>query len=480
MDFVALMKYGGPDKWLHRVLDRLEVESPEEVRRLSQSLDAGGYSTGREEVAVWMFSARRSHLRDPRLDSRPRLPNLGAALCLPEGFFLTFGPDAIELYHLLRWSFFLEEPPIQQAMLEACVCLGRLFGATDCIITSDFSPVVHEFRAGHGFDAALSVEEPEDGERANLADLSWEIPLGSVMRIVTDSGGRQHTRHRDLAVDQPPPEGWQRATTRESRGYWRMPLGPRLPDSALGPYLSEPHAAHRERPQRAAKGMDEHTWAISADPDAMLDYLLKQDEVSWRKVQLWACACLRRIWPQLVKEPCRRVVEVAERFADGQTTQQAAENAANEARKLKKGDRTANYAACVLGDLCSGRWVFPPGNVSEAVVDAVVRDPDQLPARAAERKEHADLLRDIFGPHPARPIAMEPSWLTPAVVAVAQAAYLERELPSGRLDNARLIILADALEDAGCTDAELLEHLRSPGPHVRGCWAVDLLMGRES
>jgi hypothetical protein len=42
----------------------------------------------------------------------------------------------------------------------------------------------------------------------------------------------------------------------------------------------------------------------------------------------------------------------------------------------------------------------------------------------------------------------------------------------------RMPVLADALEDAGCTDAELLAHLRSPGPHVRGCWAIDLLLGR--
>jgi hypothetical protein len=64
------------------------------------------------------------------------------------------------------------------------------------------------------------------------------------------------------------------------------------------------------------------------------------------------------------------------------------------------------------------------------------------------------------------------------VVALAQAAYEQRELPAGTLDIARIAILSDALEDAGCTDAELLGHLRGPGPHVRGCWAVDLLLGK--
>jgi hypothetical protein len=64
------------------------------------------------------------------------------------------------------------------------------------------------------------------------------------------------------------------------------------------------------------------------------------------------------------------------------------------------------------------------------------------------------------------------------VVRLAQAAYDDRHLPAGTLDNGRLAILADALEEAGCTDADVLGHLRGPGPHVRGCWAVDLLLGK--
>jgi hypothetical protein len=61
---------------------------------------------------------------------------------------------------------------------------------------------------------------------------------------------------------------------------------------------------------------------------------------------------------------------------------------------------------------------------------------------------------------------------------LARAAYWYRLLPSGHLDPARLAVLADDLEDAGCTDPDLLGHLRGPGPHVRGCWAVDLLLGK--
>lgn len=91
------------------------------------------------------------------------------------------------------------------------------------------------------------------------------------------------------------------------------------------------------------------------------------------------------------------------------------------------------------------------------------------------------LLRDIFG-NPFRPVTIDPVWRTwnnGTVVKLSQAIYDERELPSGHLDAGRLAILADALEDAGCTNTDILDHCRSPGLHVRGCWVVDLLLGKE-
>ena len=91
----------------------------------------------------------------------------------------------------------------------------------------------------------------------------------------------------------------------------------------------------------------------------------------------------------------------------------------------------------------------------------------------AESGAQASLLRDIFG-NPFRPVAIDPAWLAldnGAIVKIAQRIYEERAF-------ADLPILADALEEAGCTNAELLAHCRHPGPHVRGCWAVDLLLGK--
>ena len=86
-------------------------------------------------------------------------------------------------------------------------------------------------------------------------------------------------------------------------------------------------------------------------------------------------------------------------------------------------------------------------------------------------------ILDIFG-NPFRPVALDSGWKSSTVLTLAQAAYDERALPSGHLDNARLGILSDALEEAGAA-GEILAHLRSPGPHVRGCWAVDLVLGKN-
>jgi hypothetical protein len=95
-------------------------------------------------------------------------------------------------------------------------------------------------------------------------------------------------------------------------------------------------------------------------------------------------------------------------------------------------------------------------------------------AAAADRNSLCALLRDLFG-NPFRPLSCQPDWLRwheGLVAELADAIYAERAFD-------RLPIVADALEDAGCTDAAILDHCRAPGPHVRGCWVVDLLLGKE-
>jgi hypothetical protein len=127
---------------------------------------------------------------------------------------------------------------------------------------------------------------------------------------------------------------------------------------------------------------------------------------------------------------------------------------------------------------------FAPGMYSDSPGRVPRKGKPHFKTREAARtfflREQAALLHDIFG-NPFRPAAVDPAWLAwhgGAIPNLAQTVYEERELPSGHLDAARLAVLADMLEEAGCADAQLLGHLRGPGPHVRGCFAVDLLLGK--
>jgi hypothetical protein len=102
-----------------------------------------------------------------------------------------------------------------------------------------------------------------------------------------------------------------------------------------------------------------------------------------------------------------------------------------------------------------------------------------VPAMISRYRTHpAHHLRDIFGAvfHEA---TLDPACRSPTVLSLAELAYHERALPVGHLAPERLVCLADALEQANCSDAELLEHLRRPGPHVRGCWALDLVLAKQ-
>jgi hypothetical protein len=97
----------------------------------------------------------------------------------------------------------------------------------------------------------------------------------------------------------------------------------------------------------------------------------------------------------------------------------------------------------------------------------------QTPTWLVERKAQACLVRDVFG-NLFRDVAVDPAWLgwkDGTVIKLAQGIYDDRAFD-------RLPVLADALEEAGCDNAYILAHCRQPGEHVRGCWAVDLLLGQ--
>jgi hypothetical protein len=202
-----------------------------------------------------------------------------------------------------------------------------------------------------------------------------------------------------------------------------------------------------------------------------------------RKLRLFACACCRRIWPQLVDARSRDAVTVAERYADGLvdavTLAASAEAAAAVWRsRLGPGDRVQDfgaYAAWATANAGNTTQVARVAAISVASqIGAAweVPDADRLPTMLGECEAQAALMRDIFGDPFRAPPVLAPAWPTPAAAALAQDMYDRRSFERTRE-------LADAWEAAGCQDAELLRHLRGPGPHVRGCAAVDAVLGKS-
>jgi hypothetical protein len=244
--------------------------------------------------------------------------------------------------------------------------------------------------------------------------------------------------------------------------------------------------------------VDEREWLTSTDPPAMLFFLRDSGQLIRRKARLFAVACCRRVWRLLADPRSRRAVEAAELFADRRvrgTALAAAYAAGRQAfLSLIPHQQPAGWealAAMAAYGAASRKvaeaMLQTPGGAVQAVVSRRYPGPaDPGPGgrrlRRQEYKAQAALLRDLFGPLPFRAVAVAPSllrWHGGTVRKLALAAYREQSLPAGTLDNARLAVLADAIEDAGCTDEELLGHLRGPGAHVRGCFALDLLLGRK-
>ena len=228
--------------------------------------------------------------------------------------------------------------------------------------------------------------------------------------------------------------------------------------------------------------MTESEWLACTDPQPMLEFL--RDRASDRKRRLFTCACCRRVWEALTDQRSRSAVEAAERYADGLAGREelAAQAEAAEAPASAVASARAREAVVSPVPHVTQAALAAAGERAEPTMraDATIwaawatseatRVPDQ------ERRHQCALLRDLFNPF--RPVTPEPAWSTPQVVALAQAAYEQRELPAGTLDTTLLAVLADALEEAGCDQAELLGHLRGPGPHVRGCWVLDLVLGK--
>ena len=215
--------------------------------------------------------------------------------------------------------------------------------------------------------------------------------------------------------------------------------------------------------------MTEEKWLACFDPNPMLEYL--HGKASDRKFRLFSCACYRRAWDKLPQES-RQTVEVAERFVDGEATRE-------ELRSARQLVASHPYMGTAIAfRTATGYSAVEAGHGAAHFFSSTPDGQQAWTPFVAERKHQTIIVADIFG-NPFRPISFNTDWLNPTVSSLATAAYEERSLPSGELDTARLAILADALEEAGCDNQDILTHLRSTGPHVRGCWVVDLLLGKD-
>jgi hypothetical protein len=239
--------------------------------------------------------------------------------------------------------------------------------------------------------------------------------------------------------------------------------------------------------------MTEDEFNRSSDPRQMLELLSAQGTLSERKARLFAVACCRHIWPLLTDERYRMAVEVAERCADGGGTstdlRQALRGVGEACRDLGNAFHH-NFTALSAFGVCSREPIEAAWKAATYMPLAGPRviglapglpDNEYTGDRDGGNAAACVLLKDIFGP-PWRPSPLPTSvlpWNDGTMVRLAWAAYENRNLPEGTLDIPRLAVLADALEEAGCDNAEILSHLRSPGPHVRGCFALDLLLGKE-
>ena len=227
--------------------------------------------------------------------------------------------------------------------------------------------------------------------------------------------------------------------------------------------------------------MTEAEWRTGADPAAMLAFI--RGRATDRKLRLLAVAFCRALCPAHGPDPGRAAVETAERYADGAATPRGLAAARRGASAV--GTRAAVPAACCR----RSAWLAATeaGSSLSAAMNAVVYPVPPVSGDPVEQarwesavyvtalQEYGPKLplavREVFG-NPFRPVAGRPAWLTPTATGLAHAIYTAHAFD-------RLPVLADALEEAGCNRPEVLAHCRGDGPHVRGCWVVDLVLGKR-
>jgi hypothetical protein len=231
--------------------------------------------------------------------------------------------------------------------------------------------------------------------------------------------------------------------------------------------------------------MTEAEWRACANPKIMQEFF--RGGLSPRKLRLFAVESIRPFWHLLIDPRSREAVILAEQVAEHPELSELLRPAHRQAwdavpqLSSDRGDhviaahaagRTVEsdpvQASCLAWNAISGLYadIREEQGTSEAERYAL-----HFKGKAEGERFLSELVRDIFG-NPFRLVSFDPSWLTSDVVALATGIYHDRAFD-------RLPILADALQDAGCGNDDILTHLRGPGPHVLGCWVIDLVLGKS-
>jgi hypothetical protein len=219
--------------------------------------------------------------------------------------------------------------------------------------------------------------------------------------------------------------------------------------------------------------MTEAEWlSWDKDPGGLLNVV--RDPISDRKLRLFACACARQVLSLLSDGRSKQAVPMGELLADGLISPEQAMAAAAEAGAAVMDAAAAHGAFSTAVNLAlAARYTLArPGLLAFAAANRAAGARPTLKKQAQQTQ--CSLFRDIVC-NPFRQLVVQQAWRAwnnSTVAKLAQTIYDERAFD-------RLLILADALEEAGCTNAFILDHCRQPGEHVRGCWVVDLILGKS-
>jgi hypothetical protein len=207
--------------------------------------------------------------------------------------------------------------------------------------------------------------------------------------------------------------------------------------------------------------MTEAEWLATRSSHELLKFIDQErlggkGKFRTRKLRLMRCSSFRTSWELLPDDVLRQAVLVAEQFADGECGLELLLSARREVAL------TAHWLKSPFVEGCY-RLLDPT---------AKRRAVDYGPHLGSESRRLCDCIRDIFG-NPFRPVSFDPDWRTSTAVALARQMYDARDFSA-------MPILADALEDAECDNEDVLSHCRAvDGVHVRGCWVVDLVLGKS-